>query len=65
MAKELNREKLRKKKEKEKRKEKKKRWKRINAKVDRTIYALAVGICVTYYLLETKEKREAEAAPNG
>lgn len=58
MVKELNQEKLRKKKEKEKQKDKKRRWKRINARVDRTIYLFAVGICVTACLLEVKRKKE-------
>ena len=58
MVKELNQEKLRKKKEKEKQKDKKRRWKRINARVDRTIYLFAVGICVTACLLEEKCKKE-------
>ncbi|MCI8613586.1 hypothetical protein [Parablautia intestinalis] len=58
MVKELNQEKLRKKKEKEKQKDKKRRWKRINARVDRTIYLFAVGICVTACLLEVKCKKE-------
>lgn len=58
MVKELNQEKLRKKKEKEKQKDKKRRWKRINARVDRTICLLAVGICVTACLLEVKRAKE-------
>lgn len=58
MVKELNQEKLRKKKEKEKQNDKKRRWKRINARVDRTIYLFAVGICVTACLLEVKCKKE-------
>ncbi len=61
MGKESDREKIRKKKEKEKLKAKQKRWKRLNARIDRTMYLLAVGICVTFCLLEVKEKRAAEA----
>lgn len=56
VGKELDKEKLQKKKEKEKLKQKKKRWKRINARVDRTVYLLAVGICITYCLLEVKKR---------
>lgn len=62
MGKEPDKEKLRKKKEKAKIKARKKRWKRINARIDRTMYLAALGICVTFCLLEVKEKKAAEAA---
>ncbi|NBJ92433.1 hypothetical protein [Parablautia muri] len=58
MVKELNQEKLRKKKEKEKQKQQKKRWKRINARVEKTVYLLVLGICITYSFLEVQERMQ-------
>ena len=43
--------------EKKKRKQKQKRRKRVNARIDRTVSALAVGLCVAAYLTDVVKKR--------
>ncbi len=57
----LDQEKIRKKKEKERIKERKRRLQRINARIDRTVYLLAILICAAYVWQEMKDNRCVES----
>lgn len=46
--------------EKKKRKEKEKRRKRLNARIERGVYFLAVLVCIVFSVLDVMEKKEIE-----